>query len=81
MIYKAQPCAIEKIPDLVLNVTETFPESSKISLDEVGALHEAAAAELLAALTASLPGGTIDALLRGLLLRRASMLVVRPVST
>lgn len=74
-VYKAQPTGDQVINDLHLTATKTFPD-----LDEPTAgmsVHETDAQFVVSALLASLPGGTIDAILRQLLTHRASLLRVR----
>jgi len=75
-VYKAQETLSDKpVADLHLVATTPFPTFAE------PAEHQAAidgdAQFIVSALLASLPGGTVDAVLRGLLLHRASLLRVR----
>ena len=73
-VHKAQPIGNSFVPNLDLRATEHFPDLS--TLAAAAALHASNAERIFDALRASLPGGTLDALLRRLLEHRASQLVV-----
>lgn len=77
MIYKAQPIGSESVPDLHLNATEPCPDGG--SLQAANDLYRTAAREIVAALNASLPSGTMHCLLVELLAQRAKDLGVRRV--
>lgn len=74
-VFKAQPVRDEPVADLNLTATKPFPELD--GLAEAQAAHETDATFIVSALLASLPGGTVDAVLRQLLTHRASLLRVR----
>ena len=74
-VYKAQPIRNETVADLNLTATKPFPEN--LDPDEARTAHLTDARFIVSALLASLPGGTIDAVLRLLLEHRASLLRVR----
>lgn len=73
-VFKAQPTGDQVISDLNLTATKTFPDldSSTAGMS----VHEVDAKFVVSALLASLPGGTVDAILRLLLEHRASLLRV-----
>lgn len=74
-VFKAQPTGDQVIADLHLTAERPFPdfESPKAAAEA----HDVDAQFVVSALLASLPGGTIDAILRLLLTHRASLLRVR----
>lgn len=74
-VYKAQPTGDQIIANLNLTAVQTFPDIT----DPVDAAvtHEANARTVVNALLGSLPGGTVDSVLRLLLEHRASLLRVR----
>lgn len=73
-VYKAQPTVRDKpVADLALVATSTFPDLDPV---EARNAHDADAQTIVAALLASLPGGTVDTVLRLLLEHRASLLRV-----
>jgi len=74
-VFKAQPTGDQVVADLDLSATQTFPDFEDLA--EAKENHEADATFIVAALLASLPGGTVDAVLRQLLTHRASLLRVR----
>ncbi len=75
-VFKAQPVTREQpVADLNLTATKPFPEIA--DRDEAAQTHETDATFIVSALLASLPGGTVDAVLRQLLTHRASLLRVR----
>jgi hypothetical protein len=74
MVFKAQPMG-DAVPHLCLAATQDFPDP--VGLIEARQLHVADATTVVDALFASLPGGTLDQILRLMLERRASYLVVR----
>jgi hypothetical protein len=74
-VYKAQAVRDEKVADLNLVATKPFPEFATTA--EHQAALDVDAQFVVSALLASLPGGTVDAVLRGLLQHRASLLRVR----
>lgn len=78
-VKKAQPLAAP-VPDLNIAAIEEMPRVSyratAAELDIHKRQFEADAAAIVAALYASLPGGTLDQILRLLLERKASQLVV-----
>jgi hypothetical protein len=63
------------VPDLLIEATEQFPDIEDPKAAR--AQHERDATGIVSALLASLPGGTVDAVLRLLLEHRASLLRVR----
>lgn len=77
-VFKAQRTVQDvEIPDLHISGTFEMPsfgpdyaEKAPLRFDEQGK-------RIVDAMLASLPGGTVDAVLRHLLLHRASLLVVR----
>jgi hypothetical protein len=83
-LYKAQAIPGQTIPDLSLSATE---EATRVAIDAVcpysefdarrRAFYDEQAGHIADALYASIPGGTIDALLVRLLDRRRSVLIVR----
>jgi hypothetical protein len=76
-IYKAQRLVrdAEPVADLNLVATKEFPDLA--TPEEAKWAHDTDARLVVSALLASLPGGTIDAVLRLLLEHRASLLRVR----
>lgn len=77
-VYKAQSATREKrdaVADLNLVATKPFPDFADPA--EHQAAFDVDAQFIVSALLASLPGGTVDAVLRGLLQHRASLLKVR----
>lgn len=74
-VYKAQPVRDENVHDLNLVATKPFPDLDGI--DQARDAHDTDARFIVSALLASLPGGTVDAVLRLLLEHRASLLRVR----
>ena len=70
-VYKAQDICGRKIPDLRLVAMQPFPDSPGTE-----ALFGSDAKQIVDALLASLPGGTIDRVLVLMLQHRASSLVV-----
>jgi hypothetical protein len=74
-VYKAQPIWDEPVQDLNLVATKPFPDLD--GLTEARDAHDTDARFIVSALLASLPGGTVDAVLRLLLEHRASLLRVR----
>ena len=75
-VYKAQPVYDETpVKDLALSATKSFPNFD--SAAEHQAAFDVDAQFIVSALLASLPGGTVDAVLRLLLQHRASLLRVR----
>jgi hypothetical protein len=74
-IYKAQGYTEkEPVENTTISIVQEVPEMR--DLKEAGQIYEKEGAMLAEALRASLPGGTIDALLRELLISRASLLRV-----
>jgi hypothetical protein len=75
-VFKASR-TIQAVPveDLTIQAVEECPEHK--TLNEAHRLYDAQGAEIATALWTSLPGGTLDAILRYLLERRASLLRVR----
>lgn len=73
-LYKASPVGDMKVPDLRLVATRAHDEH--VSLAATARHHKAQGALLADALLASLPGGTIDALLIELLDHHRSLLVI-----
>lgn len=77
-LLRAQPIAgapVERQPPILqIDVEEVFPRH--FTTDYAAQVHAAQGDDLCTALCASLPGGTVDALLRALLERRASELRV-----
>lgn len=81
IIYKAQGSIGHPIPDLEITATEQLPAQPmtqyyKADLVAAHRLFEEQARELVDRLFASLPGGTIDAVLVEMLNRKASVLRV-----
>lgn len=79
-IYKAQPLRSDRpdehpVADLHIVATKPFPDIK--DHDEALGTHDTDARFVVSALLASLPGGTVDAVLRLLLEHRASLLRVR----
>lgn len=75
-IFRAQAIAGEVEPVLI-QITEELPQFDRDNpLELLAARYSSQAISLANALEASLPGGTMDALLREMLKRRASLLVV-----
>jgi hypothetical protein len=77
-VHKAQSMGSSKsggVLDMTIEATETFPgiEDPKASAE----LHDRDASAIVSAMLTSLPGGTVDAVLRRLLEHRASLLRVR----
>jgi hypothetical protein len=77
-VKKAQPTGDQSIPDVVISVTQTLPQSAKdaMSLEQFGQLFDDQAKGIEGALYESLPGGTYDRLLGRMLLRKASHFIV-----
>jgi len=75
-VYKAQPTGDQVIADLHLVAAKTFPDNIADPREHQATL-DTDAQFVVSALLASLPGGTIDAILRLLLQHRASLLRVR----
>ncbi len=73
-IFRAQPINGKVPPRVHINITETLP--TRVYGCDHYAIFGAQAKILADALEEALPGGTLDALLRELLLRRASQLIV-----
>ena len=77
MLYKAQPIG-ESYPDLCLVATHEIPTPrAHVDPDEHKHIFESDAAAVVSALYASLPGGTLDQILRLMLERKASQFIVR----
>ncbi len=74
-VYKAQPTGDQVIPDMRLAAVKPFPDHESPA-DGTDA-HSTDAQFIVSAMLASLPGGTVDAVLRLLLQHRASLLRVR----
>lgn len=85
ILYKARPIGDLHQPDLHLSATEPIPYGPKIDAVESHQLWEAAyrdrfsaqAKIVVDALCASLPGGTLNAILCQMLERHRSLLIVR----
>lgn len=75
LVHKAQPFRDTPVANLQLVATEPFPEIN--NLMAARDTHDADGRLVVSALLASLPGGTVDAVLRLLLEHRASLLRVR----
>lgn len=75
--YKASPMGKQEAPDLTLHVWQALPAPS--TLEETRELFEREARRIVDGLIGSMPGGMIDALLRELLQRKASLLHVTHV--
>ncbi|MBL8473815.1 MAG: hypothetical protein JNM98_18640 [Rhodocyclaceae bacterium] len=75
-LLRASSVGSENPPALTIEVHEQIGEVGSLSLNEARQLHSRQAAALADALLASLPGGTVDALLAELMRRRASLLSV-----
>lgn len=73
-LLRARSVGSNHPPALTIEVHEQIGEVG--SLDEARRLHSKQATTLADALLASLPGGTVDALLAELMRRRASLLSV-----
>lgn len=69
-VFRAQPVSGEVVPDLDLRTVQPIP-------DDDDSAHGRDAALIVAGLLGSLPGRTVDAVLRRLLEDRASRLRVR----
>jgi hypothetical protein len=80
-IYKAQPIGDQVIPDLDIRATDTLPEQpffpSSTWEKHWRDIYAAQAGAIADALYASLPGGTLDALLVEMLDRKRSILKVK----
>lgn len=79
MVFKAQRTISNKpVPDLMLAATQEMPsvDAGQVVLSEVRKVHVTDAETIVNALEASLPGGTLDQVLRLLLERKATYLVV-----
>jgi len=73
-VYRAQPVASDAVPQATIVIDDEIPPVTGV--EGAQRVFEEQGAALAAALWESLPGGTIDALLREMLLRRASLLRV-----
>ena len=73
-LHRAQPIGSQSAPMVDVHIETEVPYID--SLDHARALYLADALRLVDALYASLPGGTLDALLYVLLERKASLLAV-----
>ena len=72
-IYKAAPIGEQRVPDLTITCACEIPEVGGTGWEyRASALYNGEGKALEAALLATLPGGTYDALLRAMLERRAS---------
>lgn len=80
-VFKAQAIGDQIIPDLNLSATEPMPSilnaRESFYRPALTGVFEREAEKIVDALTASLPGGTIDQVLALLLRRKASIYVVR----
>ena len=82
-LYKAISMGVD-VPDLLITATEVIPHISVKDPkweDKVRALYESQASEIFQALIASLPGGTIEALLCRLLDQSRTLLRVTFTNT
>ena len=77
IVYKAMPLFPEGIPDLELKATEYIPAGSIGDEGSQKVWFSDQAKSIADALYASLPGGTLDALLVELLDRKRSLLRVK----
>ena len=78
MLYKAQPIGESYPADLCLVATHEIPTPrAHVDPDEHKHIFESDAAAVVSALYASLPGGTLDQILRLMLERKASQFIVR----
>lgn len=78
-VYRAQPLG-DRVPDMCIATNGVMPDSTAkgtATLEEGMTIFKRQAKELADALYASLPGGTLDQLLREMLERKASQFVVR----
>jgi hypothetical protein len=73
--FKAQGFREEHTDSLEIVADQPFPTVK--TLEEAASLHTLKGRELAQALVDTLPGGTVDAVLRHLLEHRASLLAVR----
>jgi len=73
-LHRAQPIGSQILPVVTVTIETAVPE--KNTLEAARALYLADALCLVDALYASLPGGTIDAVLYVLLERKASLLSI-----
>ncbi len=80
-VFKAQAIGAQVIPDLELTATEPMPDLHRgwtpAELQAHAERFEHQAAQVVSALYASLPGGTLDQILRLMLTRKASQFIVR----
>jgi len=79
-VCKAQPCGSHPLPDLCITASREFPrlpDTATKALSAHAAQFVADATAVVEALHASLPGGTLDQILRLMLERKASQFVVR----
>lgn len=78
MLYRAQPTGIEETPHLNITTNSSyFPDTvDQIDVYNNMVLHRKQAKDLVDALYKTIPGGTLDQVLRELLERKASQLVV-----
>lgn len=80
MVFRAQPIGDHVPPPLCIAATNVFPDDlcrTSDALPLVRQQFETDAKTIVDALQNSLPGGTLDQVLRLLLERKASSLVVR----
>jgi hypothetical protein len=78
-IYKAQPTGDQVIPNLDLHAVTSAPDIPGSEFEKLYRDFYAAEGKIIAdALCASLPGGTLDALLVEMLDRKRSLLRVKP---
>ena len=71
LVHKAGAVGAAKVPDLLIEAIHEFPDV--ITLAESRDLHVQDAEQIVDALLATLPGGTIDQVLLGLLEHQASL--------
>lgn len=78
-VHKAQrTCSNEQVPDLLIEAVEEFSTKRGTNWkNENMAMFQRDAKAVANALYASLPGGTLDQLLREMLERKASQFVVK----
>lgn len=75
-VHRAQPIGDQVIPEMHIAAVPVWTDLSQQPLAEVMRRHEAEAQRIVDALVGSLPGGTLDAILRALLKHKASLLCV-----